>query len=289
MLMSIVALACTTNRDMHQHAIFIYYRPYLLGDIGSGLCAYLARWMGLFHTTNVSLIDDRPCTEDELAVLGNVDVHVIPHKQYGKEWVPDPVAFDKLVELCRCPDVKIPTPFQQALTARRPTALDQALKRSINPALHKAMRAVRKHHLRFGSCRAMAMYSKDPVRRVGCILVDPETGSVVASGYNGLPRGMNDKLPERYEKPLKEQLICHAELNTLLMAGRFGIKTAGMIMYCTKFPCIHCARAICQAGIPELVIPIAAYTDIKAHYDEQRDFPLIMEMFNECGVRVTVC
>lgn len=44
----------------------------------------------------------------------------------------------------------------------------------------------------------------------------------------------------------------HAELNALLQCAQYGIATQGVDLYCTDLPCLHCARALTQAGIARI-------------------------------------
>ena len=91
----------------------------------------------------------------------------------------------------------------------------------------------------------VATWSKDPSTQVGAVIVDPITKRVVGSGYNGLPRGVEDK-PERLERPLKYKFIVHAELNAIINSDTC---VRGMHLFCTHYPCHECAKAIVQSGI----------------------------------------
>ena len=41
----------------------------------------------------------------------------------------------------------------------------------------------------------------------------------------------------------------HAEMNTILSAGRNGVSPSGMMLFCTTYPCHNCARHLVTAGI----------------------------------------
>jgi dCMP deaminase len=100
--------------------------------------------------------------------------------------------------------------------------------------------------------QVVATRSKDPSTQVGAIIVQDRT--IVSTGYNGFPRGVNDNISERYDRPLKYTWMCHAEENALLNAAREGIKVEGGTIYVTPLsPCMRCARGIIQAGIKEVV------------------------------------
>jgi dCMP deaminase len=98
----------------------------------------------------------------------------------------------------------------------------------------------------------VATRSKDPSTQVGSVLVRDR--NIISTGYNGFPRGVNDNLPERYERPAKYDWTIHAEENALLTAARFGVSTAGTTIYVTPMaPCKDCAKAIIQAGVKEVI------------------------------------
>jgi dCMP deaminase len=75
---------------------------------------------------------------------------------------------------------------------------------------------------------------------------------VLATGYNGLPRGFEDQ-PERLQRPVKYDLIVHAEMNAIIQCARNGISPVGATLYSSFSPCIHCSLSIVQAGINRVV------------------------------------
>ena len=101
--------------------------------------------------------------------------------------------------------------------------------------------------------RLVASKSKDRGTRFGAVIVGSGM-SIISTGYNGFPRGINDDKDERHERPAKYQYTEHAERNAIYNAAREGIRTNGATMYVNGRPCADCARAIIQAGIVELVI-----------------------------------
>ena len=98
----------------------------------------------------------------------------------------------------------------------------------------------------------VATRSKDPNTQVGCVIVSNDK-VVVATGYNGLPRGVSDT-PERMERPAKYLWTSHAEENAVAQAARVGAKLAGSIAYVTHMPCARCARTLIQAGIGAVIV-----------------------------------
>lgn len=97
----------------------------------------------------------------------------------------------------------------------------------------------------------IATWSKDPSRGVGAVIVSPAR-QIVATGFNGLPRGIED-LPERLERPAKYDFVCHAELNAIIQCARNGVSPVGSTLYTSFSPCIQCTLAIVQAGVARVV------------------------------------
>jgi dCMP deaminase len=94
--------------------------------------------------------------------------------------------------------------------------------------------------------------SKDPSTKVGAILVRDKV--IISTGYNGFPRGINDDISKRYDRPEKYLWTIHAEENAIFNAVRVGVKTENSILYVTPMsPCSNCALSIVQAGIKEVV------------------------------------
>jgi dCMP deaminase len=129
--------------------------------------------------------------------------------------------------------------------------------------------------------RHIGTWSKDRSRQVGCVIVGP--GNIVrAIGFNGFPRGLNDDVDERHERPAKYSWTEHAERNAIYTAARAGISVAGCRMYLPWFPCVDCARAIVQSGIVELIATSPDLDDPKWG----GDFTLSIAMLKEAGVDV---
>lgn len=95
-------------------------------------------------------------------------------------------------------------------------------------------------------------FSKDPNRKVGCLLLKPESLNILSLGYNGFPRGI-DETPERWERPAKYNFVCHAEANALTNACRSGVCTEGSIAVITMYPCCTCTKSLIQAGIKTII------------------------------------
>jgi dCMP deaminase len=97
----------------------------------------------------------------------------------------------------------------------------------------------------------IAGWSKDPSRGVGAVIVSP-TRQIIATGFNGLPRGLEDT-PSRLQRPVKYDLTVHAELNAIIQCARNGVSPIGCTLYSSFSPCVQCAISISQSGITQVV------------------------------------
>ena len=131
----------------------------------------------------------------------------------------------------------------------------------------------------------VATKSKDPSTKVGAVIIGPDQ-EIRSSGYNGLPRGLEDTL-NRYSKPLKYQLINHAEENAILHCSRVGISSKGCKIYVPWIPCSLCAKSIIQAGIIEVIYHKEWPGNYCTKSDWQQSIELSKEMFLETNIKLT--
>lgn len=122
-----------------------------------------------------------------------------------------------------------------------------------SPFLHNDNHTSRWDTYFMGMANHVATMSKDESTKLGCVIVGPSR-EVRSTGYNSFPRGINDNVAERQERPLKYKFFEHAERNAIYNAARIGVSTLGCILYVAWHPCSDCARAIIQAGIKEVVL-----------------------------------
>ena len=128
----------------------------------------------------------------------------------------------------------------------------------------------------------VATWSKDKTTKIGCVIVGPGR-EILSIGYNGFPRGVDDSVDERYERPLKYLWTLHAETNAIYNASRIGVPLTGATLYLNGdhgFPCAPCAAAIVQTGIKTLVGLMPDLSNEK-YADDYRE---AMKMFQEAGV-----
>lgn len=124
----------------------------------------------------------------------------------------------------------------------------------------------------------VALKSKDKSTKVGAVIVDPDH-TILSTGYNSFPRGINDFVESRQQRPEKYHWFEHAERNAIYNAARKGIKLEGSILYTTGLPCTDCARGVVQAGIAEVVYDSAWNNP---NYDEHKTRTL--QLFKESGI-----
>ena len=86
---------------------------------------------------------------------------------------------------------------------------------------------------------------------VGATLVKDRR--IIAGGYNGAVSGDNHCIDQGcYVVDGHCIRTIHAEMNALLQCAKLGISTDGAEIYVTHFPCLHCTKAILQAGIKKI-------------------------------------
>ena len=95
--------------------------------------------------------------------------------------------------------------------------------------------------------------SKDINTQIGAVIVGKDK-EILTTGYNSFPRGLNDELPERQERPEKYFWFEHAERNAIYNAARIGVSLKESTVYLTSgLPCMDCARGLIQAGVKKVV------------------------------------
>ena len=98
-------------------------------------------------------------------------------------------------------------------------------------------------------------------RGVGAVIV--KDNRVIATGYNGVPKGIRHCeetgcLRQQLNVPSgKMHELCrglHAEQNAIIQAACMGSSIEGGTLYCTTQPCVICTKMIINAGIRRVVI-----------------------------------
>jgi len=122
-------------------------------------------------------------------------------------------------------------------------------------------------------------------RQVGAVIVQEK--HIVATGYNGAPRGI-EHCGERADGCLREKLgipsgerheLCralHAEQNAIIQAATLGQSIEGAAIYITHQPCVICAKMIINAGLRRIVV--------KEGYPDE----LSVEILAEAGLKIVM-
>lgn len=125
----------------------------------------------------------------------------------------------------------------------------------------------------------IASWSKDPSTKVGCVVVGPDR-EIRSTGFNGFPRGIEDRPARLEDRTVKYPLICHAEENAIMHAARIGVALKGCTAYVTFPPCTRCARSLIQAGISRVCYP----GDVSIPERWAEDLSTSYHMFDEVGL-----
>lgn len=135
--------------------------------------------------------------------------------------------------------------------------------------------------------RAASTLSKDRSTKLGAVILG-QGFEVRAMGYNGFPRGVNDLVEDRHDRPLKYKYTEHAERNAIYNAARVGTPLEGcrILLDSPIFVCSDCARAIINVGIRQVILIRRADADFERQQRWNDDELVSRTMFEEAGVDV---
>jgi dCMP deaminase len=132
--------------------------------------------------------------------------------------------------------------------------------------------------------KEISTWSKDPSSRIGAVIVNDDR-RILATGYNGFPRGIADTEERLNNKEEKYPRIVHAELNALLGALYNGVSVKDATLYVYGLPvCADCTKSVIQSGIKRVVIDMSSLDNEKwaAQWNK-----LSKPMFEEAQVSIT--
>ena len=140
-----------------------------------------------------------------------------------------------------------------------------------------------KWHRRFlDLAKEIASWSKDPSTKCGAIIVSPDR-RILATGYNGLPKGYDDYCLTSLVREEKYKRMVHAEMNAVLNAAKFGVKLEGATIYVYGLPiCCNCAKHISSVGINTVVVD----SSVLEHERWKRDWEISKEIFKEVNIKI---
>lgn len=122
-------------------------------------------------------------------------------------------------------------------------------------------------------------------RQVGAVIVRDR--HIIATGYNGAPRGLvhcgqmeGGCLRQRQNIPSGQRHeLCralHAEQNAIIQAAALGSRIEGGTIYITHQPCVICAKMIINAGIQRIVV--------REGYPDQ----MSVDILEEAGLKIVM-
>lgn len=132
--------------------------------------------------------------------------------------------------------------------------------------------------------REVSTWSKDPSTSIGAVIVNDER-RILATGFNGFPRGIEDTEERLNDREQKYPRIVHGEANTLMNALYSGVPVKGATIYVWGLPiCSECTKLVIQAGIKRVVI---TYPELAPEKWRNQWDKMSKPMYDEAGVSVT--
>lgn len=136
-----------------------------------------------------------------------------------------------------------------------------------------------------GIAEQVKLKSKDESTQIGAVIVGKDK-EILSTGYNSFPRGLNDNLKERQERPEKYYFMVHAEANAIVNAAKNGILIDGSKIFLTcGIPCSECTKLIINSGIKEIICK-NINDDVKGEIwinSKKKS----LEMIKECGIKLS--
>lgn len=131
--------------------------------------------------------------------------------------------------------------------------------------------------------KEISTWSKDPSSKIGAVIVNDER-RILATGYNGFPRGIEDTEERLSNREEKYPRIIHAELNALMNALYSGVSVKGATLYVYGLPvCSDCTKSVIQSGIKRVVLTPTYNAPEKWRVSWEA---LSAPMFKEAGVSI---
>lgn len=134
--------------------------------------------------------------------------------------------------------------------------------------------------------KEISTWSKDPSTQVGAVIIN-ENRRILATGYNGFPRGIRDIEERLSNRDEKYKFVVHAEMNAIYNATFSGVSLDGATLYVWGLPaCSECAKGIIQVGIKRVVMADVSHLsgDINKVERWQKSFEISSALFDEATV-----
>lgn len=127
--------------------------------------------------------------------------------------------------------------------------------------------------------REFSTWSKDPSTQLGAVAISNENKIVLAQGYNGFPRGIEDDY-RLYIRSLKYSMVVHAEMNMIFNAARNGTSLENSSVYIYGLPCCsECVKGLIQSKVKHIIM-----CDIKNDPRWNESFKTSALLLNEAGI-----
>ena len=129
----------------------------------------------------------------------------------------------------------------------------------------------------------VASWSKDPSRKIGAVAIG-DKGQVLAQGYNGFPRGIEDSEYRYNEREEKYKYVVHAEMNCIYNASWNGVSLNKSKFYVYGLPvCSECAKGLIQVGVKSILVKVPEPLDATPLIWKLHE-KLSKELFLEAGI-----
>lgn len=132
----------------------------------------------------------------------------------------------------------------------------------------------------------VAGWSKHPEWKVGAVAWG-DFGQILATAFNGWPRGMVSEEDERAKaNPKSVSKTVHAESNLICNANLTNVTLLGSSAAITLFPCSRCSLLLAQVGVAQIVVPKILPDGLKPKWTS--DWKIAREILKDTGVEVTL-
>ena len=136
-------------------------------------------------------------------------------------------------------------------------------------------------------CNLISMKSKDESTNFGAMIVNDDH-QIIATGYNSLPKDVDDNDPDKQKRPDKYEWFVHAEENAICNAASIGNKVKGCNIYVNGMPCARCMRKIINSGIKRVIVDERANKIFmkKTKGDWKELNKITLQMVKENGIKL---
>jgi dCMP deaminase len=149
------------------------------------------------------------------------------------------------------------------------------MKSNIRPTMYDTYAEIVRALAKRSTCSARAA--------VGALLYDNDH-RVIATGYNGSPRGFKhcDDVGCEFDEGGKHCInSIHAEENALLQCAAIGRSTTGLMIFTTHFPCWRCALRLVQAGIFKVTYIDEYGSDVQKTINMLNSYGILVDRYYE--------